>query len=630
MPHLFAPRGHAQLRAAAGPGRLSALAGLQLLAAIFPVALVSAFSGVFEAVDRAAGPGRAGAVLSSLLVLGVLLALQRLLELVVDPVQSRIARGIDVRWRERVIRELYRPVTIEHSETSAMRGNLAVLGDDRRGHTPGNALAAAVSLAAKLLSCCWCLGIVAERSLWAALPAAVTLVVRRRLQQRSFGYIYESWSLIGAPARWYEYWRQFHIDPAAAKEIRVFGLADWSLGRFLSSAAARFEPVSRGRRRASRTSWLPFAVSIAGLFGALALVVGNRDLSGAGPVPALAALLTVWRLSEPAGENLAIEHARPVYRAATEVLAVSAKRAAAEHERAAPVVGTVAPSGPPPHIRFDRVDFRYPGTDLPVLRAVDLEIRPGASIGVVGPNGAGKSTLTKLLARLYEPGAGRITVDGADLRAVDAAAWRARIAVMPQNFVHYDLPLRSNVVLGAPERRHDARFVDAVLPRLGLEDLLAKLPDGWDTRLGAGGDGGVQLSGGEWQRVGLARAAFAVHAGRDIVVLDEPTAHLDAEAEALVLGQLAALAESATVIVVSHRLATIRRADRIVLLRAGRVAESGTHDELIALGGDYARMYAAQAEHYRADEDLDDTEPAAGAEGLTGDAAAPAVVEASR
>ncbi|MBR7836087.1 ABC transporter ATP-binding protein [Actinospica durhamensis] len=608
MRSIPALRGHSDLLAASGPSRLSALAGLQLVQAMFPVALVSAFSGVFEAVDRKAGPGRSGAVLSALLVLGVLLALQRLMELVVDPVQSRIARGIDVRLRDRVVRALYRPTTIEHSETSAMRGNLAVLGDDRRGHTPGNAIAAAVGLAAKILACCWCLAIVAERSPWAALIAALTLIVRRRLQQRSFGYIYASWSLIGAPARWYEYWRQFHIDPAAAKEIRVFGLADWSLGRFLSSAAARFEPVSRGRRRASRTSRLPFAVSAAGMFGALALVVGDHDLAGAGPVPALAAILTAWRLSEPAGENLAIEHARPVYRAATEVLAVSAKRAAAELEDAAPVVGIDAPAGPPPHIRFEQVDFHYPGTEITVLRGVDLDIRPGATIGVVGPNGAGKSTVTKLLARLYEPGAGRITVDGADLRGVDAAGWRGRIAVMPQNFVHYDLPLRSNVVLGAPERRHETAFVDAVLPRLGLEDLLAKLPDGWDTRLGAGGDGGVQLSGGEWQRVGLARAAFAVHAGRDIVVLDEPTAHLDAEAEALVLGQLGALAESATVIIVSHRLATIRRADRIVLLRAGRVAESGTHDELIALDGDYARMYAAQAEHYRADEDLDDAD----------------------
>jgi ABC-type multidrug transport system fused ATPase/permease subunit len=170
-----------------------------------------------------------------------------------------------------------------------------------------------------------------------------------------------------------------------------------------------------------------------------------------------------------------------------------------------------------------------------------------------------------------------------------------------QGFVHYDLSLRDNVELGAAERRGDGAFFEKLRPGLDLDDLAARLPDGWNTRLGTGGAGGVNLSGGEWQRVGLARAMYAVRAGRTVVVLDEPTAHLDADAEARARAQLEAINAAATVIVVSHRLATVRHADQIVVLADGAVRERGTHETLMAAGGQYAHMYIAQSERYLAD-----------------------------
>jgi ATP-binding cassette subfamily B protein len=259
-------------------------------------------------------------------------------------------------------------------------------------------------------------------------------------------------------------------------------------------------------------------------------------------------------------------------------------------------------------IRFEGVSFTYPGTDRKVLDRLDLDITAGTSIALVGENGAGKTTLIKLLCRFYDPTEGRITVDGVDIKTLDLDDYRSRLAVIFQDFVHYNLPARDNVGFGALESAGDTAAgkphdniaaLEEAASRVGILEMVEALPDGWDTTL-AREFGGVDLSGGEWQRVALARAMMA-QAGRnsDLLVLDEPTASLDVRIENELYGHFAELSRGKTTLLVSHRFSTVRMAGRIVLLAGGRVVEDGSHEELIAAGGRYAELYEVQASHYR-------------------------------
>jgi ATP-binding cassette subfamily B protein len=220
---------------------------------------------------------------------------------------------------------------------------------------------------------------------------------------------------------------------------------------------------------------------------------------------------------------------------------------------------------------------------------------------VVGGNGAGKTTLVKLLARLYEPTGGRITVDGVDLRDLDPVAWQRRVAAIFQDFVPYKLTAADNVAFGALHVPRTPERLDRAAAAAGAAGVVARLPHGWDTVLSRQFEGGTDLSGGEWQRLALARAVYAVHAGAGVLVLDEPTAALDVRGEAEVYDRFLELTRGLTTIVVSHRFSTVRRADRIVVIEGGRVVEDGSHDDLVAAGGRYAVMYELQAARFRAD-----------------------------
>jgi ABC-type multidrug transport system fused ATPase/permease subunit len=253
-------------------------------------------------------------------------------------------------------------------------------------------------------------------------------------------------------------------------------------------------------------------------------------------------------------------------------------------------------------IRFEGVSFTYPSADPDarlVLDHLDLDIEAGSSVALVGENGAGKTTLIKLLCRFYDPTSGRITLDGVDIRELDLVDLRTRMAVIFQDFVRYQLPARDNVGFGALAAAGDTALLREAASRVGILDLLEGLPDGWDTPL-AREFGGVDLSGGEWQRVALARAMMAqVGRDADLLVLDEPTASLDVRVENELYGHFAELSRGRTTLLVSHRFSTVRMAGRIVLLADGRVAEDGSHEQLVAAGGRYAELYEVQASHYR-------------------------------
>jgi ABC-type multidrug transport system fused ATPase/permease subunit len=267
------------------------------------------------------------------------------------------------------------------------------------------------------------------------------------------------------------------------------------------------------------------------------------------------------------------------------------------------------PAAPRSGIAFEGVTFRYPGSAIDVLSGLDLTIPAGTSVAIVGENGAGKTTLVKLLGGLYQPVSGRITVDGTDLRDVDPRAWRRHVAAIFQDFVQYHLSARENVALGAPvapgtngEPSADRRALEAAARKAGALEVIERLPRGWETILSRQYPGGTDLSGGQWQRVALARALFAVndssnrHAtGANVLILDEPTANLDVRAEAALYERFLDITAGLTTIVISHRFSTVRRADRICVIEDGRIAESGTHDELLAAGGRYATMFRLQA-----------------------------------
>ena len=246
-------------------------------------------------------------------------------------------------------------------------------------------------------------------------------------------------------------------------------------------------------------------------------------------------------------------------------------------------------------IEFRDVSFRYPGTDKWVLRGVNLKLTAGEKMALVGENGAGKSTLIKLLMRLYDPTEGAIYYGGVDLRDMDVRDLRDRIGVLFQDFVRYQWTARENVGVGWVPALEDRTRVERAVEDGGARSVIEQLPQKMDTMLGGWFEDGQELSGGQWQKIALARAFMR---DSEVLVLDEPTAALDAEAEHELFARLQQLAAERTAILISHRFSTVRRADRIAVIEKGRVEELGTHDELLARNGRYAHLFRLQASGY--------------------------------
>ena len=247
-------------------------------------------------------------------------------------------------------------------------------------------------------------------------------------------------------------------------------------------------------------------------------------------------------------------------------------------------------------LAFDHVSFRYPTGTREVLEDISLHIRPGEVVALVGENGSGKTTLIKLLCRLYDPASGTITLDGVDLRQLETTALRREISVIFQDYAQYHLTARENIWFGNVALPPDEERIAAAARHAGADEVITGLPQGYETILGKWFENGEELSVGEWQKVALARAFMR---DTQIIVLDEPTSALDAQAEYEVFKKFRQLAAGRTAILISHRFSTVRMADRIFVLEGGRIIESGAHDDLVRLGGTYARLFETQAQYYR-------------------------------
>jgi ATP-binding cassette subfamily B protein len=247
-------------------------------------------------------------------------------------------------------------------------------------------------------------------------------------------------------------------------------------------------------------------------------------------------------------------------------------------------------------VQFEDLSFSYPGRTTEVLHGLDLTIRMNQITALVGENGAGKTTLVKLLCRLYDPTAGRVTVDGVDLKDLDPVAWRRAISVMPQDYLRYYLPARENIWVGDVALACTDEAVAPAAQTAGADRVIAGLPSLYDTTLGYGFQDAYPLSEGQWQKLALGRALFR---DTQVLVLDEPTSALDPLAEADVCRRLRELAQGRSVVLISHRLSSVKIADAIHVIRDGKVVEQGGHEELVARDGEYARLYRSQANRYQ-------------------------------
>jgi len=425
--------------------------------------------------------------------------------------------------------------------------------------------------------------------LLALLAAMLSLVIERRVTSRLYEFFYKE----TPEEREREYMGDLLAQPRTTKEIRAYVLADYLLGRHRKLSNDLFRQREAMYRSATRVSLLTGIVSgttlaLAYLFVAFEGAAGT--ISPGGVVLVIGAFTSVAAtLGNISSTFVAVDQHTTFLDDYFSFLSIE------------PLVPVPASPHPVPdwHIDdvvFDKVTFRYPGGVEPALEGLTLHILTGELIALVGENGAGKSTLVKLLLRFYDADSGSVRVGGVDVRDLHPDTLRNRIGVLFQDFASYELSVRENVAMGRPGDHVDDRRVLEALHDARSEWLLKKMPKGLDARVGRLFEGGHDLSGGEWQRLALARIMYR---DADIWILDEPTSSLDPEAEAGIFAELKENLRGRIGIVISHRFSTVRIADRIAVVADGRIVELGTHEELLLAGGRYAQLFELQAAGYR-------------------------------
>jgi ATP-binding cassette, subfamily B, bacterial len=515
---------------------------------------------------------------------------------VLAPIHRAISANLGDRtaaWLyDRLTEACVRPQGLGHLEDPKLATDLTVARDFDLGMT-GPPLRISMDFIAaglvELIGGLACAAVLLAYAWWAPLLLAGAWLATHWLLRESAVWRDRNTDEVRGAQRDAEYAYRLAVDAAPAKELRLFGLAGWTIDRFIECRTRLHKlqyEATRLRERPVVWSLLLVVGANLALFWSLAAAALNGSLTlGEAVVFAQTAIGT--SMIAFGGLNWALDgSSAPV--AAVLRLEPAMAPAGALSSGTRPAAGI--PAG---EIRFRDLSFAYPGGPT-VLNRFDLTIPAGSSLAIVGQNGAGKTTLAKLLCRLYDPQSGAIEIDGVDLREISLESWRKRVAAVFQDFIRFELSLRDNVApSGAPDEA-----VYAALESAGAANL-AQL----DTILARGYEGGTELSGGQWQRIALARALCAVRLGASVVLLDEPTAQLDVRGEAEIFDRILLATRHCTTILISHRFSTVRQADRICVLEHGRVMELGTHDELMAKGGRYRTMFDLQAQRFAAAED---------------------------
>ena len=576
----------------AAPGLALAWWLALLLRGGLPAAFAVAMGVLVGAVERGnhlAGPlALAGAIFILLQVL--------------SPIHQAVSANLGDRtaaWLyDRLTEACVRPPGMAHLEDAKLASDLTVARDFDLGMT-GPPLTISMDFIAggmaEMVGGIACALILLRYAWWAPILLAGAWAATHWLLRESAVWRDRNTEEVRSAQRDADYAYRLAVDPPASKELRLFGLVGWTIERFIARRTRLHElqyAATRLRERPLVGSLLLAVGANIAVFWTLGSSAIHAKISLGEAVAYMQSAIGVsmiafggfsWALDGAAAPVAAVLRLEPAMRPAGALRSGSrpldAKRA---HE-----------------IRLRDVTFAYPTAGAaPVLEHFDLTIPAGSSLAIVGQNGAGKTTIAKLLCRLYDPQSGGIEIDGVDLREVDLASWRARIAAVFQDFIRLELPLRDNVApRGAPDQ-----VVRDALESAGAANLASL-----DTVLARGYDGGTDLSGGQWQRVALARALSAVSLGASVVLLDEPTAQLDVRGEAEIFERLLAATRHSTTILISHRFSTVRHADRICVLERGRVIELGTHDELMALRGRYRTMFDLQAERFNVPADEEGT-----------------------
>ena len=561
--------------------------------AIVPLLVIGVIGVV---VGRVAGDGPIAGPLS---MLCALLLLQQLLGPLRAAVAYRITRRVDGALRARVMEVANRSLSIAPFEDPETLDRMELAGgiiDNFWGASPGGAAVSVVSLGGRYLQAAGAAVLLARLSVPVAVGLTILVIVSYRCCRRWHRVRLRAIRQNHVVGRMSRYTSGLVTTPPAAKEIRIFGALDWLTERF----RGQWDEVSAARVGPWRWANTRIAALITLVTPLVALAFAEVARTGVDEGVEARTLAIGLQAAVALFSLLFDQRQDDAYQVDFGLESLDALRSLESSIDGAPPKGTIdAGQMPRRAICFEGVRFAYPGRDRPVFDGLDLTIEAGTSLAIVGVNGAGKTTLIKLLARLHEPQAGAIRVDGTPLSELHPEGWRRRLAVIFQDFVRYELPATDNVGFGAIGRAGADGALANAARRAGALAIVDRLPSGWATPLNRQYTGGAELSGGEWQRIALARALCAVDAGAGVLVLDEPTANLDVRAEAALFEDFLELTQGLTTILISHRFSTVRHADRICVLDGGRVVEDGTHAELLAAGGRYAELFLLQAERFR-------------------------------
>ncbi len=568
----------------AGPGLLTAAVALNLALGALPIVSLVGMSVLLQRVHSVASNWPTAFALA----VGALL-LQQLLTPFQAAVAEVVARRVDEHCLQRLMTTAFRQAPVAALETPAV---LDKLGDlkaafDRVQPNPGDAAAGVLALIARYTTLSGAVGVIAlVIDPLIGLAVAVTALLIRFGQRGSLARFGTMWDGLAGYRRRIQYLRGIATGFEAAKEIRVLGLLGWIRGRAGAAAVDYMRIFWPARRRLLLRPFLGFTA--AGLTGGGLALTYLAQGTATGELTLLQFALGIQAVLIPIRFGVFFPECDTqtqfgwlTYKALLDLEASTA---------ASPMPGTLTAGPARELIRFEGVAFRYPN-GAKVFEELELTLPAGRSTAIVGLNGAGKSTLVKLLARFYDPQAGRITIDATDLRELDQHSWHRQLAVIFQDFVRYELTGAENVAL----QRNPCHTCVAQATRRAGANAIGDFSKPFFSRYQEGRD----LSGGQWQRVALARALFAAQSGASILVLDEPTAALDVRAEVDFFDSFLDTTRGLTTVVISHRFSTVRRADNIVVLEAGKVVEEGTHDALIELGGRYEHMFRLQSERFQ-------------------------------